>query len=157
MRLLPRFLMLVLAVPILAITSAQAQTSYQLTGLCRNGLCLTFTPTQEIYIYLTPNDTPFMIKEYTAPTYELTATLDVKLDGTFEGGSLTDVNVVTVVHRQGRFETKTVTFTGTITFDAPQSAGPGMPSPIPPQPMCPEGGDPNCCDGHGCHDHGWAA
>ena len=116
---LPRLLLLVVAVPILALNSAHAQTSYQLTGLCQNGICFTNIPTESLDVYIDANHVPYQIGVYTPPFYNLTETLPVAPDGTFPGGSLTNVDVVTVTHRSGRFATKTVTFTGTIKFDAP--------------------------------------
>ena len=135
MKQLLRFLTLAVAVLIIAITPqalAQQQTSYQLTGLCHS-FCLTQTPTQTLDIYLTSNDSsgvPYKIDVFTAPSYSYTETLAVAADGTFPGGSLTNIDVVTLVHNKGRIETKQVILTAQITFDAPPATAPAFSSPL---------------------------
>jgi hypothetical protein len=116
---IPRLLLLAVVVPILAITSAHAQNSYQLSGLCNGGICFTNIPGDSLDIYIDANHVPYQIGVYAAPDYHFVDNLLVAADGTFPGGSLTNVDVVTVTHRSGRFATKTVTFTATVSFDAP--------------------------------------
>jgi hypothetical protein len=112
---------------VLSVSIAKAQTSYQISGLCHNGICTTQIPSETLDVYITSNDSngvPYQIGVYTAPTYSLTDTLVVDVNGRFVSccssgvsGTLSNVSITTTVHKQGRFETKTVLFTATVMFN----------------------------------------
>ena len=108
---------------VFATCTAQCQI-YPLTGACNGGICFTSTPTQTIDVYITSNDAsgvPYQLGIYAGGGGPLLETLPVAADGTFPGGSLTNVGITVVVHKKGRFETRQVTLTATVNFDSPSA------------------------------------